>query len=102
MKSNKLIAEFMGFKKDSPNTNWYYDLKKSRYYRLNELLYDTDWNWLMPVVEECFKRYDMVEDNLSNHQFILNDALLETNIGSLYKAVVEFIKWYNIQKEDKL
>ena len=88
MESNKLIAEFMGFQ--LTNLGWYdaEECLNEKDNTFDDLKFHSDWNWLMPVVEECFKRYDMVEDNLSNHQFILNDALLETNIGSLYKAVV--------------
>lgn len=56
-----------------------------------ELKYHTSWDWLMPVVVKCFDVFDQKNDDLN---FKLNDALLETNIDSLYKAVVEFIKEY--------
>ena len=81
MKDNKLIAEFMG---DS-----------TRLHGLH-LQYHTSWDWLMPVVESCFDVFDQTNDDLN---FKLNDALLETNIDSLYKAVVEFIKEYNDEQQ---
>ena len=60
-------------------------------YLLEHLQYHTSWDWLMPVVEKCFEKQEEVSDDLS---FKLNDALLETNIESLYRVVVEFIKTY--------
>ncbi len=110
--NNQLIAEFMGGTLSSvPNL---INLSQTRgdanihsvkgsemlpngtysVHRLNELKYHSSWDWLMPVVEKCFVKQEEVSDDLS---FKLNDALLETNIESLYKAVVEFIKQHNNQ-----
>jgi hypothetical protein len=112
--NNILIAEFMGFKKDSPSTNWYYDLKKSRYYRLNELLYDTDWNWLMSVVDKIESivweeindtsfnvtigatYYCVIQDNNGGMLEIIEQG--KSKLESVYNAVVKFITWYNETK----
>jgi hypothetical protein len=99
IEGNKLIAEFMGAKMLVSN---YYGINiiefpDNRTYDLLGLKYHSSWDWLMPVVIECFNRYDAIESNNTNHQFILNDALIECNIESLYKAVVNFIEWYNSQ-----
>ena len=86
--SNKLIAEFM--QKGSQGFGLYdFD---GCHYRLDELKYHTSWDWLMPVVIKCFEVGEQTNDDLN---FKLNDALLETNIDSLYKAVVEFINQNN-------
>ncbi len=105
--NNKLIAEFMGgVLSSAPNLinlpqnrgdaniqsvkgsevlpNGTYSL-----HRLSELEYHISWDWLMPVVIKCFEVEEPTNDDLN---FKLNDALLETNIDSLYKAVLEFIK----------
>jgi hypothetical protein len=90
---NQIIAEFMGLDsfKDSlaslhqGNINVDVDLYKQSQYH-------SSWDWLMPVVEKCFNKQEEVSDDLS---FKLNDALLETNIESLYRVVVEFINQYN-------
>ena len=74
--NNRLIAEFMDV-----------NLIEGQ---LGE--YHTSWDWLMPVVVECFDRQEEVSDDLS---YKLNDTLLETNIESLYKIVVEFINQLN-------
>jgi hypothetical protein len=86
MKENKLIAEFMGV--DYVDVDTYLEDNK-------ELQYHTSWDWLMPVVIKCFDKHFENSDDLN---FKLNDALLETNIESLYKAVLEFIKqWKKIK-----
>jgi hypothetical protein len=107
--NNILIAEFMGFKKDSPSTNWYYDLKKSRYYRLNELLYDTDWNWLMKVVDkiESLGYVHSIYGNFStflkkgtfNELIWVDEFRGNTKLEAVYISVIEFIKWYNETKQ---
>lgn len=83
MKNNKLIADFIGL---NINKGVQAD------YMEHELKYDTSWDWLMPVVVKCFN----VSENMKSY-FLhkLCSALLEINIDSLYKAVIEFIKEYN-------
>ena len=64
--------------------------------------YDTSWDWLMPVVEKI----EIIEWEGKSFEFyivgkgcFLNDkpptTFGETKIEATYKAVVEFIKWYN-------
>ncbi len=60
-----------------------------------DLKYHKSWDWLMPVVEKCYQ---------CNHEegdlhMRLNDAVLTVNIEEVYKAVVEFINWYNNNKK---
>ena len=71
--------------------------------------YDTSWDWLMPVVEKIEGMNYSVEIysmGLGNNRTtfyscgaIVNthSRLEESKIKSVYKAVVEFIKWYNKQ-----
>ena len=49
----------------------------------------TSWDWLMPVVQKCYKIDD--EEGFDN----LVDAVSTLDIDGTYKAVVEFIKQYN-------
>ena len=89
MKDNKLIAEFMGaFFDDNGMTRICGRFGLERVSDLN-LKYHSSWDWLMPVVDKCFDIHLEHSDDLS---FLLNDALLTTNIDEVYKAVVEFIK----------
>ena len=89
MKDNKLIAEFMGaFFDDNGMTRICGRFGLERVSDLN-LKYHSSWDWLMPVMDKCFDIHLEHSDDLS---FLLNDALLTTNIDEVYKAVVEFIK----------
>jgi len=91
-KNNVLIAEFMGaYFDDKGMTRLCGEFGLERVSALN-LKYHSSWDWLMPVVIKCFEVDDSVNDDLN---FKLNDALLETNIDSLYKVVVEFINQLN-------
>lgn len=106
-KNNRLIAEFMGgidqskfiggdnsILFESPS---YGGSKPSRIYTpFANLKYHTSWDWLMPVGAKC------IEKSLSfrNHPFIdlkIKEAVQSFNIQLTYKAVVEFIEWYNEQ-----
>ena len=93
--NNQLIAEFMGMTYGDPNDNsvmMQMTPKGNEVVPIELMEYHTSWDWLMPVVVECFDRQEEVSDDLS---FKLNDTLLETNIESLYKIVVEFINQLN-------
>ena len=110
MKSdNELIAEFMGLLV-FPNT------EEMQAYPLDKLIewvypyqikYYESWDWLMPVVEKI--------DNLNDGKYIVTIEPMITIISNMgeapiveipfsnrlqntYKAVVEFIKWYNLQE----
>ena len=52
-KENKLIAEFMGM--EESNGEYYKRIYNSGdWIPLDELKFDTSWDWLMPVVEKCY------------------------------------------------
>ena len=104
MTNNKLIAEFMGFPQQSDvvddRTTAYYigdvikasnenNQNEDNVFHPDDMMFDSSWDWLMPVVDRCFDIHLEHSDDLS---FLLNDALLTTNIDEVYRAVVEFIK----------
>ena len=93
MNDNKLIAEFMGLEVlYRPNSNGFIELSDTELCDVDDLEYHTSWDWLMPVVVECFERFA----NTDTIDYMrLNDALITCNIDELYQAVVEFIKQYN-------
>lgn len=67
--------------------------------------YHTSWNWIMPVVETIaalreegkYKRSQIPDGSKADWIFCL--YLLAADINTAWVAVVEFIKWYNQQKE---
>ena len=111
--NNKLIVEFIGYSQphpDYPDTTYWY---KKEQPPLTILSFDTDWNWLMLVVEkiENTKYNNLTFDVFisknkthihysANNEWFSNIFLHEgkTKIENTYNACVEFIKWYNEQK----
>ena len=110
MEDNKLIAEFMGYHyvAETKITHDYF-MVKGRYIRPNGIKFDTDWNWLMDVVDKI----ESIEDGeydvniLKNGTQIINyragGIVICDNVGEIsysekiehvYQAVVNFIKWY--------
>ena len=90
MKDNKLIAEFMGLREGdkylSPCLEDPECIGLGMYVALDEMRYHASWDWLMPVVQKCYKIDN--EEGFNN----LVDAVSTLNLNDTYKAVVEFIK----------
>ena len=110
--NNKLIVEFLGYTQphpDYPNTTYWYKKDKAP---LTVLLFDTDWNWLMEVVEKIElnnKKFGTVTlhglgrtkiDCYNNEQISNRIDILDQKYGiaPTYNACIEFIKWYNNEK----
>ena len=92
MKDNKLIAEFMGVPQGEHTHFMVEPFALESSANVDDLKYDISWDWLVPVVVECFNRFANT-DTIDHMR--LNDALLTCNIKELYEAVVEFIKEHN-------
>lgn len=104
--NNKLLAEFM---------NWEYTIVNNTILQttlISDLDFSKDWNWLMQVVEKIESLDHWVEIlgglqkvcligsiNSSCESF---KSVGETKIEAVYNACVEFVKWYNEQKQLKL
>ena len=107
MKSNKLIAEFMGL--ETIDRCYFEHLTKEGDRELTHhilLKYHTSWDWLMPVVDkiESFTddnklcKYNVnieqwwveIIDNQTSDEIVFVDG--DDKILATYKAVVEFIK----------
>lgn len=103
--SNKLIAEFMGVTPtETKYTKYWYDGYELHEAELpfsygamgngtSELKFSTSWDWLMPVVEKINQSgYTLEGVNLVKK---ISIACGSANLIYAYKAVAEFIKWYN-------
>lgn len=106
--NNILIAEFMGYEIKNPQGKLL-NLKINVWYPDN-FKFDTDWNWLMEVVEKI--------ESVDNNEFtvkIFNSSceitgfetypnffifanIMESKITAVYNCCVEFVKWHNQQK----
>jgi hypothetical protein len=98
--NNILIAEFMGINHldDDKYINNLKEMKAEglyfeQGYMTSELKFDTDWNWLMQVVEKTLT----VGDDTNQWDNVLNE-LQSVDIKNVYEACIEFIKWYNENK----
>jgi len=99
--NNILIAEFMGINhldydkyinnlKEMKAEGLYFE----QGYMTSELKFDTDWNWLMPVVKKCREE----SNDEDSYWEAIYYSLVDLDIDNVYIAVVEFIKWYNENK----
>lgn len=106
--NNKLIAEFMGeqFTDSSGVVQGlnYKLIEKKHGEGNNGFRFHTCWNWLMPVVEKIQKLYEECVDYNNqmpgDYYYKVLDKGISTPREIIYQAVVEFIKWYNQNKED--
>lgn len=108
MSDNELIAAFMDIPtlEDYKGIMWDFQRTGKQIYsiRSDELRYDTSWDWLMPVVEKIetekfsvmiIGKYTRIQRPHPYKEFATD--ICDSKIQSAYKAVVEFIKWYNQQ-----
>ena len=106
---NKLIAEFMGcvyFTKSSfSEEKDYWEFREFIPYngygrvQTKELAFDSSWDWLMPVYSKAMQETENDGgDEYFDLQNYFEDAAMNNRIDLVFSAVVEFIKWYNLQK----
>lgn len=124
MTDNELIAEFMEIPKleDYKGIMWDFQKTGKQIYsiRSNELGYNRSWDWLMPVVEKIEQLHDasylcrivsrrciIYDTNIANQASVYQgsgEGIISASINqdlkliACYKAILEFIKWYNSQK----
>ncbi len=99
IEGNKLIAMFDGLEKSDMKDMEKYYFTVYGYLTIEDLEYHSSWDWLMPVVKKCSKILNNdKEGSLIAPFFSINKALLEIEIDKLWKSVIEFIKWYNLEK----
>lgn len=103
---NELIAEFMGIRFDASGQcpEIKYSWRPGVYdpLRVEHLQYNNNWSWLMPVVEKIESLGYEVDVYKHACEINVEDMIrweAESKIEACYKSVVEFIKWYNRQKE---
>lgn len=100
MTDNELIAEFMGVQVYQTNEEMRaVPLSDLKLWVLPfQLQYDKKWDEIMPVVEKI-ESFGYAVDVYKNCCEISTEDMIrwegEDKHGACYKAVVEFIKWYN-------
>ncbi len=115
LESNKLIAEFDGFKfiNDNPEfcPNGYFVIDSEEGYHNqtnpDELKYHSSWDWLMPVIDRIeslenerfqIEIYSKGRCQIFDKGYELFEGYSDTKLKAVYEGVVQFIKWYNQKK----
>jgi len=106
--NTKLIAEFMGLKKSDRLYKDHFtyvgdDIKKAGFpftsimgNCMDELPFETSWDWLMPVVDKiCNICFADTEQKTAAPEYFYKIRDCVPYIHQTYKAVIEFIKYYN-------
>ena len=95
MENNKLIAEFMG--DTLPLNTGMMGLSEADVQDLENLKYDTSWDWLMPVVQKCYETEVVVQPVVEGgcSGLITFPLIGLPYMEPTYNAVVKFIKEYN-------
>lgn len=104
--NNKLIVEFLNWEKvgtytyksksiteEEPDFD-NRDIKTIDTFSIlwGEMKFNSDWNWLIEVVEKIKSIVSLMEIPYTNE---LIAGLITVNKEAVYNACVEFIKWYN-------
>ena len=107
VEKNRIIAEFMGisvinrreyteYLRENHQNGIYYSAKSV----LDESLdYDNDWNSLVYVISKCFVgEAELSPEESKKYITPIYTGLCNLDIVETHSAVVEFIKWYNENK----
>lgn len=108
IEGNKLISEFMGLKvignyAEAPNGINQYTFE---YNTPISVKYHESWDWLMPVVSKIICEWET--HPRPRHEYLAMKQAIESHlmpvnyllrIDLMWKAVVEFINWYNDNKK---
>ena len=120
IENNKLIAEFLDWEFDDLSETFettflklvepqaFGDEQFSCKLQVFELDFNSDWNWLMEVVEKIESLNYVFEIKITwcrikqienGNVIVLRWEEDKTKIEAVYNACVEFIKWYNNQNK---
>lgn len=85
----------------------YWEVDENDLYSPDELRYDTDWSWLMPVIQEIENKTGWVLVMAAGYSYFtkdgedheIGDGAGYQFISDIHQMVVEFIDWYNGQKQ---
>lgn len=108
IESNKLMAKFLGCFQDDKGFWGFKDTPIYQRWHTDRFLdcthYDTDWNWLMQVVEKIENLDNVVKIHLNSCFILSNESFAngktfykgkshsETKIRAVYSACLQFIQ----------
>lgn len=105
IEGNKLIAEFMGATPIRGEYDMYQvieDIKdgenEKHFFIPNEMEFNSSWNWLMPVVKKCRFETNHLNERFTQLDIAIQNALCNCEIQNIFETVVDFINWYDENK----
>lgn len=107
---NKKCVELLGWRKTHPNIkNWHIYVTPIGHISYNKMLFHSDWNWIMEVINEILKIYRT--DFYLDFDMPVSDTFTvsigsdgkynsrgESNVSSkeaVVQAINQFLIWYN-------
>jgi hypothetical protein len=116
--NNRLIAEFMGMKYHFHASYITFSNEKDEHIFDHTLQYSSSWKWLMPVLDKieklpygrCLEGFNTaitntwsyitnVDETAEEVTFQSMTGLGVTKIEAVYDLVVQFITWYNDNRD---
>jgi len=99
--NNKLIAEFMGIQPHRLEAHFNSITTANNDY-IEKPSYNTSWDWLMPVLHKVIGIIRDLPDSSEKYDWETgwSDNVEGLYMNDLYIFAIEFIKWYNENKND--
>jgi hypothetical protein len=105
--NNRIIAKFMGWEEQTdPTERWFGSFRDNngilhKNTNTEPLLFHSSWDWLVLVLARI-KETKRNGNNLYNHLMNTTISMMINNgIEATYRAVVQFIEWWNEQNAAK-
>lgn len=110
--NNRIIAEFMGYEISPVNNKYVKHPKLDKFMELSKLHYDWSWNELMTVIDKIEslgfdvviqKRQCQIFDHSKEtwpENFIIDADFEDDRFKNTYGAVLSFIEWYKVEKNE--
>ena len=100
---NKLIAEFMGNNAIGAMNDIYgnqdHNFPVQHTCTVDDLLYHSSWDWLMPVIKEMNATYDVLgnldEPAIESLVHEIEDCIWKNDITTAHRLVVEYLSCQN-------
>lgn len=114
IEGNKLIAKFMGAVNEMPK-GWIlfgcvpeWVTEESHFFIPEHFKFHSSWDWLQPIVAKCWnitsefqyddEEYLHITEEIFHPDYMLAE-FMNADITSIWQRVIEFIEWYNQNKE---